>query len=261
MDLNKFYDKLYNWILYVGPKLIISVLFLFVGWWIINTVIKILGKSLEKRRVDSSIRPFVLSLLSTIFKILLLLTSIQIVGIKLTIFTTIIGALGVAAGLALSGTLQNFTAGIIILMLKPFRIGDIVIAQGQEGTVSFIRIFYTVMTTYDNRTVIIPNSKLSNEVIVNLSRMGRRRLDIEMKFNFTIDYNDVKNRIEQTLAAHSELLATPPHRIGISSIEPDGYKVMVNVWVKAHGYQDAKLKLLEMMVADLKSSGIKLPGL
>ncbi len=124
-------------------------------------------------------------------------------------FAAIIGAFGVAAGLALSGTLQNFTSGILILWLKPFRVGDNIIAQGSEGTVTMIRIFYTIVTTFDNRTVIIPNSKLSNEVIVNLSREGNRRLDIVLRFEFSVPFEQVKAILEQTIHSQTDLLKEP----------------------------------------------------
>src|SRR6185312_5183593 len=110
---------------------------------------------------------------------------------EMTLFATVVGAFGVAAGLALSGTLQNFASGILILLLKPFKVGDNIITQGLEGTVTSIEIFYTLVTTFDNRSVIVPNSKLSNEVIINISREGRRRLDINYKFANNIDIKTV----------------------------------------------------------------------
>src|SRR3954470_10993697 len=140
---------------------------------------------MTRRQLDSSLQPFLLSLLFTILQVLLLLTAMQIIGIQMTIFAALIGGIGVAAGLALSGTLQNFTSGILILLLKPFRVGDIIIAQGQEGIVQSIQIFYTVVVTYDNRDVIIPNSKLSNDLIINISQEGKRRLDLDIKLPYT----------------------------------------------------------------------------
>lgn len=261
MDINLFYNKAYSWLLTFGPKLVVAIILFSVGWWLISTLTKWLGKILIKRRIDVSLQPFFLSSVNIILKVLLALATMQILGIQLTIFAAIIGAFGVAAGLALSGTLQNFTSGIIILLLKPFKVGDNIIAQGQEGTVAFIRIFFTVVTTFDNRTVIIPNSKLSNEVIINLSREGKRRLDIEIKFNYGIDYDQVKSILEKTIKAHTDLLKDPAFRLGVSTVDPDGYKVMVNVWVKAHGFQDIKLQLQQMVINDLKNAGIKLPGM
>jgi small conductance mechanosensitive channel len=194
-------------------------------------------------------------------QILLVLAFMQIVGIQMTAFAALLGAFGVAAGLALSGTLQNFTSGILILLLKPFRIGDNIIAQGQEGTIDTIQIFFTTMRTFDNRIVIIPNSKLSNEVIVNLSREGKRRMDIELKFGFGIDFKHVETNIDQSINAVAGLLKDPARRIGISSIEPDGYKVLVSVWAPAHGFVDAKLLLQQKIIEDLKGASVKLPGM
>lgn len=260
MNLNKFYERAYTWILNFGPRILVAIVVLFVGWWLIRTLSKALNHSLLRRRVDQTLRPFLLSSVVLILQVLLVLAIMQILGIQLTIFAALVGAFGVAAGLALSGTLQNFTSGILILLLKPFRVSDHILAQGHEGTVTFIRIFYTVVKTFDNRTVIIPNSKLSNEVIVNLSREGRRRLDVELKFNYGVPFEKVKQTLEGTIKEHQNLLKEPAFRIGISSIDPDGYKVMINVWAKAHGYHDIKLHLQEAIVNDILQAGIKLPG-
>jgi small conductance mechanosensitive channel len=185
----------------------------------------------------------------------------QIIGIQMTVFAALIGAIGVAAGLALSGTLQNFTSGVLILILKPFGVGDNIVAQGQEGTVTAIKIFYTVVKTYDNRTVVIPNSKLSNEVILNVSASGNRRLDVELKFTNAIEFSTVKQIVNDVLDRAQNALKVPERRIGISSIEPDGYKVMVNVWLDAHGFVDTKMEIQEKIMEALKTSGLKLPGM
>ncbi len=192
---------------------------------------------------------------------MLLLIVMQTLGIQLTILTTVIGAFSVAAGLALSGTLQNFASGVLILVLKPFKAGDNIIAQGQEGIVSSIQIFYTVVTTFENKTVIIPNSKLSNEIIINVSRQGKRRMDIELKFNYGFDMQTVKAILEESAQSSGNVLHTPAPRIGVSALETDGYKMMVNVWVDAHHFIDAKLDFQEKLINDLKRAGIKLPGM
>jgi small conductance mechanosensitive channel len=260
MKLDKFYTQAYDWILTVGPKILIGIIIVFIGIWLIRVLKKWLNHHLWKKDVTSSIRPFLVNLIITTLQILLGLAFMQVVGIQMTIFAAALGAFGVAAGLALSGTLQNFTSGILILLLKPFKVGDNIIAQGQEGSVFTIQIFFTVVKTFDNRTVIIPNSKLSNEVIINLSREGKRRLDIELKFSFGIDLAQVKSSIEGSIAAVTGLLKEPAHRIGISSVEADGYKVWINVWAPAHGFNDVKLLLQERIINDLKGAGLKLPG-
>lgn len=261
MEWQKFYDKAYTWILTIGPRILIAVVIFIVGLWLIRLLKKGMYRHMHRNEFDPSLQPFLVSLINTALQILLVLAIMQILGLQMTIFTALIGAIGVAAGLALSGTLQNFTSGVLILLLKPFRVGDSIIAQGQEGIVSAIQIFYTVVTTYSNTTVIIPNSKLSNEVIINLSRQGIRRLDVELKFNFGIDYNQVNSIVEKAIGESVETLKEPAPRIGVSAVDPDGYKVMINVWTKAHGFQDVKLEFQEKVVQDLKDAGIKLPGM
>jgi small conductance mechanosensitive channel len=261
MDLQRLYNRLYDWILVSGPGVVFAILVFIVGWWLIGLIRRILRKALARRITQSSLVPFVVSLCITALHILLIIFALQVAGIQMTLFTALITAFGVAAGLALSGTLQNFTSGIIILLLKPFRVGDTIMAQGQEGTITSIEIFYTVVTTFDNRTVIFPNSKLSNEVIINTSRQGTRRIDIELKFNYGVDFERIREIVDQTLMVYNNVLKEPLHGIGISSLDPDGYKVMTNVWTRAHGYQDTRYILQEKIMENLKKAGIKLPGM
>lgn len=261
IDVDKLWDKFYDWLIFTGPKLILAIVVFLIGQWLIRFVRKRMTGSMQRRSLNPSLQPFLRSLVFGILQILLILLVIQVAGYPLTIFATLVGALGVAAGLALSGTLQNFTSGILILIMKPYTVGDNIIAQGQEGTVTDIRVFYTTLTTYDNRTVIIPNSKLSNELIVNLSAEGKRRLDIEIKLPFTVDFKQTEGILRSLIDSTKTIKKDPAPRIGVSSIEPDGYKLILNAWVEAHGFHDVRLKLQEEVIEHLKQQGVKLPGL
>lgn len=261
MKWEAFYDKAYNWILTVGPRMIIAIIVLVVGIWLIRFLKRALNRHMVSREFDPSLQPFLISLFVTALQVMLVLALMQVLGLQMTIFTALIGAMGVAAGLALSGTLQNFTSGVLILLLKPFRVGDSIVAQGQEGIVSSIQIFFTVVTTYSNTTVIIPNSKLSNEVIINLSRQGKRRLDVELKFGFGISFDQIREIVQQRIDQDPQILKEPPPNFGVSTVDPDGYKVMINIWVDAHQYHEVKLSFQEAIIDDLKSAGVKLPGL
>jgi small conductance mechanosensitive channel len=255
------YDKIYGWILTVGPRLLIAIIVLILGIWFIRIFRNWLRKRLKKRELDESFQPFLVSLVVTVLEIMLGLAIIQMLGIRMTIFTTLVGAIGVAAGLALSGTMQNFTSGVLILILKPYKVGDNIIAQGQNGIVSSIQLFYTIVITWDNRTVIIPNSKLSNEVIINISKLGKRRLDMEMKFSYAYDFERIKSIIENTLRTSPLIEKDPKPRIGVSVLDPDGFKVIVNGWVDALEFEMSKYEVQKRLVEDLKNSGIKLPGM
>ncbi len=261
MNLEKFYSRIYDWIIIFGPRFLLGIAVLIIGFWLIKMITKWVHASMHRREVDPTAKPFLLSLISVALRVLLILGVMQILGIEMTLFTALVGAFGVAAGLALSGTLQNFASGIIILLVKPFQVGDNIITQGLEGTVTSIQIFYTFVTTFDNRSVIVPNSKLSNEIIINISRQGSRRLDIELKLPNAIDFESVKAIINESIDKCKNTLKTPERRIGVASFEGDSYKISVSVWINAHGFQDTKLALQEIILNDLKKAEIKLAGL
>jgi small conductance mechanosensitive channel len=259
--LDKLYNHIYDWVLNYGPKLVIGLVVLFVGFRLIRWVLNRSQQRMHEKAVADSVKPFLLSLLGVALRILLIIGVMQIIGIQLTLFTAIVGAFGVAAGLALSGTLQNFASGILILLLKPFSVGDNIITQGLEGTVTSIQVFYTMVTTFDNREVIVPNSKLSNEVIINITRQGNRRLDINMKIPNGIDIKEVKKVVNTAIDHCENVLAKPERRIGVGELQADGYLLSINVWVNAHGFQDTRLAIQEAILQDVKDAGIKLPGM
>lgn len=261
MNLEKFYDKAMDWVILMGPRIVVALIVLLLGSWLIRIIKRWTRRRIEKRAISSTLAPFLQSLIIAILYVLLVLLLMQILGLQMTLFAAIIGGVTVAAGLALSGTMQNFASGILILLLKPFRIGDNIITQGQEGTVTAIQIFYTVITTFDNKIVIVPNSKLSNEIIINTSREGKRRMDVEMKLNYGIEIDKVRKLIEEILKADEDILDQPAPRVGVSTLDPDGYKLMVNAWVKPHGFQDERMGLQEKIIEGIKRSGIKLPGM
>ncbi|MBS1502742.1 MAG: mechanosensitive ion channel family protein [Bacteroidetes bacterium] len=261
MNIDKFYDHVYDWVLRFGPKFLVGLVVLFVGLWLISMLMRWSRSGMQKRKLDASVKSFILSLIAVSLRVLLILSVMQIMGIKMTLFTALVGAFGVAAGLALSGTLQNFASGVLILLLKPFKVGENITTAGMEGTVTSIQIFYTIVETFDNRVLIVPNGQLSNQMIINTSRKGTRRLDINLKFPNNIDVKQVKSVIEKSLDESKHCLKSPEKRVGMGEIQPDGYMMAISVWVNAHGFQDTKLEVQETLFEDIKHSGIKIPGL
>lgn len=260
MDLHLLYHKASVWLIDRGPKFTVGIIIFFIGLSIIGFLRNALKKRMSQRQVHSSLQPFFLSLAITALYFILIILVMEIVGIELTIFTTVIGAATVAAGLALSGTLQNFAGGILILLLKPFDIDDNIIAQGQDGIVKSIQIFYTVVVTWDNKTVIIPNGKLFNEVILNVSREGTRRLDIEIKLSYTVDADHVISVLTAAVKATENILNAPSMYVGILALENDGIKYTVRVWVDPKNFITAKFALQSRILKDLKAAEVKLPG-
>lgn len=257
----RFTDRAYSWMIVYIPRIILALVLFIIGQWLIRMVNRWLKKILTGKRIDVTLQPFLLNLFASIMQILLVLGIMQVLGIQMTIFAALVGALGVAAGLALSGTFQNFASGVLIILLKPFKVGDNISTQGHEGTVTAIRLFYTIVLTLDNTTVIVPNSKLSNEIIFNLSRQGKRRMDVEMKFNYTINFDNLKNIVLSSIDSFDPCLKDPPPRIGVQDLQADGFIISINAWTNAHGFQDTKLAFQERLLNDIKAAGIKLPGM
>jgi small conductance mechanosensitive channel len=258
---HKFTKRAYDWILTFGPKIIFAVVVFFIGQWLIRMLNRWFKKIISNQQVDITLRPFLQNLFAIVLQALLIVALMQVLGIQMTIFAALIGAFGVAAGLALSGTFQNFASGVLIILLKPFRVGDTVNTQGQEGTVTAIRLFYTIILTFNNTTVIVPNSKLSNEIIFNLSKEGKRRIDIEIKFNYGVDFERIKTIVLATVDSFDRETKDPPPRIGLQKFESDGYTMVINVWTKARGFQDTRLSFQELLLKNIKAQGIKLPGM
>ncbi|QQL48771.1 mechanosensitive ion channel family protein [Mucilaginibacter ginkgonis] len=261
MDLQLFYSKASTWIIDKGPKLIVGIIIFFIGLWIIRVIRNTLKKRMTRNEVHSTLQPFFLSLSITALYLILIILVMEIVGIELTIFTTVIGAATVAAGLALSGTLQNFAGGILILLLKPFDLDDNILAQGQDGTVTSIQVFYTEILTPDNKTVIIPNGKLFNEVITNVSRKGTRRIDIEIKLGYAADSDEVIAIITKCVAEIKDILASPKSIVGVFALDVDGIRYTLKVWVKPQNFLRVKLELQGLVIRRLRAAGIKLPGM
>ena len=164
-----------------GPKIGVAIIVLFIGFWLIRILNRWLKKQMASHNFNPTLRYFLQNLVVVILQILLIFLAMQIAGIQLTFFTAIIAGLSVAAGLALSGTLQNFVSGILILLMKPYKAGDIIGAQSQEGIVTSIQLFFTTVLTYDNTTITVPNGQLANNIVINYSKEGKRRIDIELK--------------------------------------------------------------------------------
>ncbi len=260
MKLEEFYHQFHVWIVANVQNYVFGLLILVFGFWVIRLIKNRLRARLARHEVDSALRPFFVSLTITALYVLLILSVFKIIGFELTVLSTIIGAFGVAAGLALSGTFQNFAGGVLILLLKPFEIKDNIVAQGQDGIVTSIQLFYTVLLTGDNRTIIIPNGKLFNEVIINVTREGKRRLEFELKLGYVVDVDQVKEIIDNAIKSTKGIIRKPAPIIGVFALEIDGIRFTVRVWVNPADYFDVKLFLQEKIIKDLRAANVKLPA-
>lgn len=241
-----------------GPKLIIACIMLYVGFRLIRFLTKRIGKVFEKRNLDVSLRPFLLSVVSIGLKILLILTVVGYLGVEMTQFTAIIASAGVAIGLALSGTLQNVAGGVVLLVLRPFRVGDYISAMGYEGTVKSILIFHTTLITVDNKVITLPNGALSSGSMINYSRMDTRRIDLNFKLAHGVDLNAVSAAII-AIAKEDKRIFTDPVPVVIPTISDLSVLVDLRFWCKTEDYWDVLADINKNVYDYLVKDKIALP--
>lgn len=241
-----------------GPKLIIACIILYVGFRLIRFLTKRIGKVFEKRNLDVSLRPFLLSVVSIGLKILLILTVVGYLGVEMTQFTAIIASAGVAIGLALSGTLQNVAGGVVLLVLRPFRVGDYISAMGYEGTVKSILIFHTTLITVDNKVITLPNGALSSGSMINYSRMDTRRIDLNFKLAHGVDLNAVSAAII-AIAKEDKRIFTDPVPVVIPTISDLSVLIDLRFWCKTSDYWDVLADINKNVYDYLVKDKIALP--
>jgi small conductance mechanosensitive channel len=229
-------DKIINFGFEYSPKIIGGIIVLLIGLWITKLITKSVGKALAKSKLDQSLIPFLKSLTNIILKILVIITVMGMIGIQMTSFIAIIGAAGLAVGLALSGTLQNFAGGVIILILKPFKVGDFIEAQGFLGTVKEFSIFATMLNTGDKKLVIIPNGPLSTGSLTNFSAEPQRRVDWKFGMAYGDDVENFKKAINDFFAEDTRILKEPASFIGLSELGDSSVNFAVRAWVNSADY-------------------------
>ena len=221
-----------------GPKLVLAIVILVVGIIIINSFSRFLRKVMKKRNVDPTLMPFLAGLISTLLKIMLIISVVDIVGVKTTSFVAVLAAAGLAVGLALQGSLSNFAGGVLIMIFKPYQVGDYIQAQGEAGTVSSIQMFNTVLKTPDNRKVIIPNGAISSGTITNFSTEETRRMDLVFGIGYDDDLEKAKNVLKEMADADKRLLTDPAPFIAVKELADSSVNLVVRIWCKKEDYWD-----------------------
>jgi len=260
MNWEKYYDKGVDLILTYGPKLVGAILVWIIGGIIIKTLVKSFEKILNKREIDPSLKPFLKGMVAALLKVMLVISVLGMLGIEMTSFVAILGAAGLAVGMALSGTLQNFAGGVMILIFKPFKNGDLVEAQGHTGIVSEIQIFNTILKTLDNKTIIIPNGGLSTSSMVNYSTEDTRRVD----WTFGIGYGDktgnAKEVLTRLMAEDNRILNAPEEPfVAVSELGDSSVNFAVRAWVKAEDYWGVYFDMNEKVYNTFDEKGLNIP--
>ncbi|MFD1161764.1 MULTISPECIES: mechanosensitive ion channel family protein [Hwangdonia] len=242
-----------------GLKIIGAVLIWVIGSWVIKKILKTTKKIMSKRDYDESLQKFLLNLLGWIFKIILIVVVLGTVGVETTSFAAILAAAGLAIGLALQGSLGNFAGGVLIMIFKPFKIGDFINAQGEAGTVKEIEIFTTKLTTPDNKEVIIPNGSLSNGNITNFSTEATRRVDFTFGVGYDSDIKKTKEVILSVIQSNPSVLKEPEATINVSELADSSINFLTRVWVNKEDYWAVNFDIIERTKEALDAAGIDIP--
>jgi small conductance mechanosensitive channel len=257
--VNNYLEKITDFAIEYAPKLLGGVIVLIIGLWVTKLITKGVGKSLEKSNIDQSLVPFLRSLTNIILKALVGITVMGMIGIEMTSFVAIIGAAGLAVGMALSGTLQNFAGGVIILVLKPFKIGDFIEAQNFTGTIKEISIFSTLLNTPDKKLVIIPNGALSTGAIINYSAENLRRVDWTFGIAYGDNVEDFKRAMNTFINEDERILKEPEVFMGLSALADSSVNFVVRVWVDGPDYWGVFFDMNEKVYTKFADYNLNIP--
>ncbi|MEZ4552035.1 MAG: mechanosensitive ion channel [Desulfobacterales bacterium] len=242
-----------------GLKIVIALLILFFGRIIAKLVSKIVGRLMERSKIDPTIIRFVSSLTYIALIAFVIIAALGQLGIQTASFIAVVGAAGLAIGLALQGSLANFAAGFLMIIFKPFKVGDYIEGGGVAGTVEEISIFTTILTSPDNKTIIVPNAKLTEDNIVNWTIKGTRRVDMVMGIGYGDDIDKARQVINDVLAAESRLLKDPAPLVAVVELADSSVNFVVRPWVKASDYWGVYFDLTEKMKKAFDANGISIP--
>lgn len=266
LELNKFVSKVSTIWDDFWPKalhfiflILISFFVYFVGKKLINVLIKIIKKAFERAKMDVGVANFLISVLKVLCYGLLVITIASILGLPTTSFVALLGSVGLTIGLALQGSLSNFAGGVLILILKPFRVGDFIIAKGNEGTVIAIDIFYTKILTTDNKLVVLPNGTLANSEITNATNEPIRRLDLIIPIGYEDDIKSVKQELFLISQRNEKILEDRPVDLFVSAYGKDAIEISMRVWVKTENCFSLKGELLETIKYMFDEKGFTIP--
>lgn len=241
------------------PKVVGGIIILLVGLFVIKKIANIVRKSLVKGNVDATLTPFLVSITSTVLKILLVISVLTMFGADLTSFIAILTASSLAIGLAFQGALSNFAGGVLLLILRPFHVGDFISATGHTGTVEAIHVFNTVLVTLDNQVITIPNGALANTSITNVNAKPTRRVDLNFGVGYEQDIDKVKGILNEICATHQHVLKDPAPFIKLIEHGDSAVVFVVRAWTNTANYWDVYFDLLETVKKRFDEEGVSIP--
>lgn len=252
-------SQLMNWAVEAGKSILMAVVIYIVGRFIIKLVKKLLNAMMERRQMDPTIRAFLGSFVNILLTILLLITVVSALGVNTTSFAALLASAGVAVGMALSGNLQNLAGGILLLLFKPYKIGDYISAQGVEGVVKEIQIFHTIITTVDNKEIYVPNGALSSGSVTNFSSNKQRRVDLTFSVEYGQNIQNVRNVILSVIKKDERILVDPAPFVALAELSDSSVDFTVRLWVKSENYWDVFFQTKEAIYEEFNNQKIGFP--
>ncbi len=243
----------------VVSRLVLAIIVFFVAKFLIKKLLKLFRKMFEKSKIDATVKSFLLSIINAALYILLVVGIVEILGVATATIVSVVASAGLAVGLALQGSLSNFAGGMLILLLKPFKIGDYIVASGVEGTVTSIDIFYTKIRTFDYRVIVIPNGTLSNNSITNVSAESKRRLDIIASASYNDNIDHVKEVLMRILDECPTVIPDEEKKVFISNYAGSSVDYNLRFWVRSEDYWDTKFSVTESIKKYFDKEGIEIP--
>ena len=257
--MEKYIENLKELVVEYTPKILVALAILIIGLFAIGILVNTSKKIMKKRGVDLTLQKFLGDLISWSLKILLFITVIAKLGVETASFAAIIAAAGLAVGLALQGSLANFAGGVLIMIFKPIKLGDLIEAQGEVGVVKEIEIFTTKLTGLSNKEIIIPNGTLSNGNIVNYSTEGTRRVDLTIGVDYAADIKQTKEVLMNVLTSHPKVLKDPAPGVTVAELADSSVNFAVRPWCKTEHYWDVYFEVTETVKLELDKAGIEIP--
>jgi len=252
-------DKAMELVMSYAPKIVLAIVTLIIGLWIIGTVVKLSRKAMDHTKMDKTLVPFISNLLSWTLKVLLFISVASMVGIATTSFVAVLGAAGLAIGLALQGSLANFAGGVLILIFKPYKVGDLIEGQGHLGVVKEVQIFNTILLTPNNKRVIVPNGAMSNGSVVNYSAEGTLRVDLVIGIAYESDIPKAKELLLQMMQSDGRVLKEPAPLVAVSELADSSVNLVVRPWCSFSDYWAVYFDTTENAKKILEANGITIP--
>lgn len=259
MDMRDIWTQIVEWCVWTGIKIVIALLIFYVARWILGRVVKLIDAVMTRRGVEVSLHSFLLTAVKTIGYVLIFVILVSILGFDSSAFIAILASMGLAIGMALSGTLQNFAGGIMILVLRPYRVGDFIEAQGVSGTVAAISLFTTIVHTTDKKTIYIPNNVISTSIINNYSTSTTRRCSWRVSVSYGDDYDKIREALFEIITRDNRILRDPAPVVRIDQLSENAVIVEARVWVMNRDYWEIYDSVTEAIYKELPDRGARFP--